>query len=36
MKATKGMIEKHIVLEDVDPVLFYGVNNINLHLLKSL
>lgn len=30
------MIEKHIVLEDVDPVLFYGVNNINLHLLKSL
>jgi phosphate starvation-inducible PhoH-like protein len=36
MKATKDMIEKHIVLEDVDPVLFYGVNNINLHLLKSL
>jgi len=36
MKATREMIEKHIVLEDVDPVLFYGVNNINLHLLKSL
>ena len=23
------MIEKHIVLEDVDPVVFYGVNNTN-------
>ena len=30
------MIEKIIVLEDVDPVLFYGVNNSNIQLLKSL
>lgn len=30
------MIEKIIVLEEVDPVLFYGVNNSNIQLLKSL
>ena len=30
------MIEKIIVLEDVDPVLFYGTNNTNIQLLKSL
>ncbi len=30
------MIEKHIVLEDIDPVVFYGVNNTNMHTLKSL
>lgn len=30
------MIEKHIVLEDIDPVMFYGVNNSNLQLVKSL
>lgn len=30
------MIEKHIVLEDTDPVIFYGVNNANLLMLKSL
>ena len=30
------MIEKHIVLEDVDPVIFYGVNNTNLQILKAL
>ena len=23
------MIKKHIVLEDIDPVIFYGVNNAN-------
>lgn len=30
------MIEKTIVLEEVDPVLFYGPNNNNIQLLKSL
>ena len=30
------MIEKHIVLEDVDPVLFYGVGNMNLQMIRSL
>ena len=30
------MIEKHIVLEDVDPVMFYGVNNSHLQMIKSL
>lgn len=30
------MIEKHIVLEDIDPVIFYGVNNANLQLIKAL
>lgn len=30
------MIEKHIVLEDIDPVVFYGVNNAHLQMLKSL
>jgi len=30
------MIEKHIVLEDIDPVTFYGVGNAHLHMLKAL
>jgi hypothetical protein len=30
------LIEKHIVLEDIDPVTFYGVNNDHLQMLKSL
>ena len=30
------MIEKHIVIEDIDPVVLYGVNNANLQLLKAL
>lgn len=30
------LIEKHIVLEDVDPVMFYGVNNAHLQMIKSL
>lgn len=30
------MIEKHIVLEDIDPVVFYGVNNSHLQMVKSL
>ena len=30
------MIEKHIVLEDIDPVIFYGVGNANLQIIRSL
>ena len=30
------MIEKIIVLEDVDPVIFYGVNNSNIQIIKAL
>ncbi len=30
------MIEKHIVLEDADPVVFYGVNNVNFQMIKAL
>ena len=30
------MIEKHIVLEDIDPAMFYGVNNAHLQMIKSL
>ncbi len=30
------MIEKHIVLEDIDPVIFYGVNNVNMQIIKAL
>ena len=30
------MIEKHIILEDIDPVMFYGANNVHLQMLKSL
>jgi phosphate starvation-inducible PhoH-like protein len=30
------LIEKHIILEDIDPVVFYGVNNAHLQMLKSL
>ena len=30
------MIEKHIVLEDIDPVVFYGVSNGHLQMIRSL
>ena len=30
------MIEKHILIEDIDPLLLYGVNNINMQMLKAL
>ena len=30
------MIEKLIVLEDIDPVIFYGVNNANMQMIKAL
>ena len=30
------MIEKHIVLEDIDPVVFYGIGNQHLQMLRAL
>ena len=30
------LIEKHIVLEDIDPVVFYGVGNAHLQMMKAL
>ena len=30
------MIEKHIILEDIDPVIFYGANNVNMQMIKAL
>lgn len=30
------LIEKHIILEDVDPIMFYGVGNAHLQMLKAL
>jgi len=33
---TKSVIEKHIVLEDIDPVVFYGTGNQHLQMLRAL
>lgn len=30
------MTEKHIILEDIDPLMFYGVGNNHLQMVKSL
>ena len=30
------MIEKHIILEDIDPVVFYGANNCHMQMIKAL
>lgn len=30
------MTEKHIMLEDIDPVIFYGVNNAHLQMVRAL
>ena len=30
------MIERVIILDAVDPVTFYGVNNVNVQLIKNL
>lgn len=31
-----NMTEKHIILEEADPVIFYGVGNANMQMLKAL
>lgn len=30
------MVERLVVIDDVDPVIFYGVNNTNMQLIRSL
>ena len=30
------MIEKHLILEEIDPVAFYGVKNSHLQVIKGL
>ena len=30
------MIERIIILENIDPVVFYGINNCNIQLIKTL
>ena len=30
------MIERHILIDDIDLVTFYGVNNIHLQMIKAL
>ena len=30
------MIEKHLVIEDIDPITLYGVGNANLQMIKAL
>ena len=30
------MTEKHFILEEADPILFYGVNNANMQMIKAL
>ena len=30
------MIERHFLLDEADPMLFYGVGNANLRMLRSL
>ncbi len=34
--AVKLMIEKHIVLEDIDPLVFYGTGNQHLQMIRAL
>lgn len=36
IRTFEGLIEKHIVLEDIDPVVFYGIGNAHLQMLKAL
>ena len=36
IKIIHGLTEKHIILEDIDPVTFYGVGNTHLQMLRSL
>ena len=35
-KFVARLIEKHIVLEDIDPVVLYGVGNCHLQMIRSL
>ena len=30
------MIERHVIIDNIDPVIFYGVNNCNIQLIRNL
>lgn len=30
------MIERHVIIDNVDPVVFYGVNNCNIQLIRNI
>ncbi|MCI7585865.1 MAG: PhoH family protein [Bacteroidales bacterium] len=30
------MIERHVIIDNVDPVVFYGINNCNIQLIRNL
>ena len=30
------MIERHVIIDNIDPVVFYGVNNSNIQLIRNL
>ncbi len=32
----QSMIERHVIIDSVDPVVFYGVNNANIQLIRDL
>ena len=36
LRITYVLIEKHIVLEDIDPVVFYGIGNQHLQMMRAL
>lgn len=36
LKYRRALVEKHIVLEDIDPLMFYGVDNSHLQMIRSL
>lgn len=31
-----AMIERHVIIDSVDPIVFYGVNNSNIQLIRNL
>jgi len=36
LQKKSSVLEKHIVIEDIDPIIFYGVGNSHLQMLKAL
>ena len=35
-KNNSYVLERHIILDDIDPVVFYGVGNAHLQMIKAL
>ena len=36
LERAHSLVEKHIVIDDVDPIMLYGANNVHLQMIKSL